>query len=77
MCVFMQVPRVELTLSELQEMATRQQQQIEAQQQMLLAKVTHKHTLTRDVNHYKKCVHLGLTVKVKRVEYQNYTLHFL
>uniref|UniRef100_A0A3B3C3L0 Protein phosphatase 1, regulatory subunit 13Ba n=1 Tax=Oryzias melastigma TaxID=30732 RepID=A0A3B3C3L0_ORYME len=32
------VPRVELTLSELQEMATRQQQQIEAQQQMLLAK---------------------------------------
>ncbi|TNN69930.1 Apoptosis-stimulating of p53 protein 1 [Liparis tanakae] len=34
----MQVPRVELTLSELQEMATRQQQQIEAQQQMLVAK---------------------------------------
>ncbi|KAL3968388.1 hypothetical protein ACER0C_028345 [Sarotherodon galilaeus] len=34
----LQVPRVELTLSELQEMATRQQQQIEAQQQMLLAK---------------------------------------
>ncbi|XP_069391793.1 apoptosis-stimulating of p53 protein 1-like isoform X14 [Paralichthys olivaceus] len=33
-----QVPRVELTLSELQEMATRQQQQIEAQQQMLVAK---------------------------------------
>lgn len=32
------VPRVELTLSELQEMATRQQQQIEAQQQMLVAK---------------------------------------
>nr|XP_061798407.1 apoptosis-stimulating of p53 protein 1-like [Nerophis lumbriciformis] len=32
------VPRVELTLSELQEMATRQQQQIDAQQQMLLAK---------------------------------------
>uniref|UniRef100_A0A8C6PSK1 Protein phosphatase 1, regulatory subunit 13Ba n=1 Tax=Nothobranchius furzeri TaxID=105023 RepID=A0A8C6PSK1_NOTFU len=32
------VPRVELTLSELQEMATRQQQQIEAQQQMLIAK---------------------------------------
>ncbi|MGH0148996.1 UNVERIFIED_CONTAM: hypothetical protein FKN15_051983 [Acipenser sinensis] len=31
-------PRVELTLSELQEMATRQQQQIEAQQQMLVAK---------------------------------------
>uniref|UniRef100_A0A3B4FLK0 Protein phosphatase 1 regulatory subunit 13B n=1 Tax=Pundamilia nyererei TaxID=303518 RepID=A0A3B4FLK0_9CICH len=30
--------RVELTLSELQEMATRQQQQIEAQQQMLVAK---------------------------------------
>ncbi|XP_037541776.1 protein phosphatase 1, regulatory subunit 13Bb isoform X1 [Nematolebias whitei] len=30
--------RVELTLSELQEMATRQQQQIEAQQQMLIAK---------------------------------------
>ncbi|CAF90261.1 unnamed protein product, partial [Tetraodon nigroviridis] len=33
-------PRVELTLSELQEMASRQQQQIEAQQQMLIAKVT-------------------------------------
>lgn len=32
---------MELTLSELQEMATRQQQQIEAQQQMLVAKVTH------------------------------------
>ncbi|KAM9355166.1 apoptosis-stimulating of p53 protein 1-like isoform 2-T2 [Pholidichthys leucotaenia] len=32
------VPRVELTLSELQEMASRQQQQIEAQQQMLIAK---------------------------------------
>ncbi|XP_015255983.1 PREDICTED: apoptosis-stimulating of p53 protein 1-like isoform X1 [Cyprinodon variegatus] len=32
------VPRVELTLSELQEMATRQQQQIEAQQQVLMAK---------------------------------------
>ncbi|XP_039993220.1 apoptosis-stimulating of p53 protein 1-like isoform X3 [Xiphias gladius] len=32
------VPRVELTLSELQEMATRQQQQIEAQQQMLVTK---------------------------------------
>ncbi|XP_063765064.1 apoptosis-stimulating of p53 protein 1-like isoform X2 [Eleginops maclovinus] len=32
------VPRVELTLSELQEMATRQQQQIEAQQQMLVAR---------------------------------------
>ncbi|XP_034713404.1 apoptosis-stimulating of p53 protein 1-like isoform X4 [Etheostoma cragini] len=32
------VPRVDLTLSELQEMATRQQQQIEAQQQMLVAK---------------------------------------
>ncbi|XP_076156619.1 protein phosphatase 1, regulatory subunit 13Ba isoform X8 [Alosa pseudoharengus] len=31
-------PRVELTLSELQEMASRQQQQIEAQQQMLVAK---------------------------------------
>ncbi|XP_069028507.1 apoptosis-stimulating of p53 protein 1-like isoform X3 [Embiotoca jacksoni] len=34
----LQVPRVELTLSELQEMATRQQQHIEAQQQMLVAK---------------------------------------
>ncbi|MBN3301197.1 ASPP1 protein, partial [Amia calva] len=31
-------PRVELTLSELQDMASRQQQQIEAQQQMLVAK---------------------------------------
>uniref|UniRef100_A0A4W4FSS0 Protein phosphatase 1, regulatory subunit 13Ba n=1 Tax=Electrophorus electricus TaxID=8005 RepID=A0A4W4FSS0_ELEEL len=31
-------PRVDLTLSELQEMAMRQQQQIEAQQQMLVAK---------------------------------------
>lgn len=40
-----QVPRVELTLSELQEMATRQQQQIEAQQQMLVAKVTCAQTL--------------------------------
>lgn len=30
---------MELTLSELQEMASRQQQQIEAQQQMLVAKV--------------------------------------
>lgn len=39
--VSIQVPRVELTLSELQEMATRQQQQIEAQQQMLVAKVNH------------------------------------
>uniref|UniRef100_A0A3Q3XDR6 SH3 domain-containing protein n=1 Tax=Mola mola TaxID=94237 RepID=A0A3Q3XDR6_MOLML len=36
LCVGIQ--RVELTLSELQEMATRQQQQIEAQQQMLVAK---------------------------------------
>uniref|UniRef100_A0A3Q3VVV7 SH3 domain-containing protein n=1 Tax=Mola mola TaxID=94237 RepID=A0A3Q3VVV7_MOLML len=36
-----EVPRVDLTLSELQEMATRQQQQIEAQQQMLVAKVIH------------------------------------
>ncbi|MCJ8737232.1 hypothetical protein PDJAM_G00021630 [Pangasius djambal] len=34
----MGTPRVELTLSELQEMAVRQQQQIEAQQQKLLAK---------------------------------------
>ncbi|TWW71712.1 Apoptosis-stimulating of p53 protein 1 [Takifugu flavidus] len=34
----LQLPRVELTLSELQEMASRQQQQIEAQQQMLIAK---------------------------------------
>ncbi|KAI5101981.1 apoptosis-stimulating protein of p53-like, partial [Silurus meridionalis] len=34
----MGTPRVELTLSELQEMAIRQQQQIEAQQQMLMAK---------------------------------------
>ncbi|XP_048083298.1 protein phosphatase 1, regulatory subunit 13Ba isoform X7 [Alosa alosa] len=33
-------PRVELTLSELQEMASRQQQQIEAQQQMLVAKLS-------------------------------------
>ena len=41
-CVCVQVgsQRVELTLSELQEMASRQQQQIEAQQQMLVAKVT-------------------------------------
>lgn len=35
-------PRVELTLSELQEMAARQQQQIENQQQMLVAKVSFK-----------------------------------
>ncbi|XP_062862880.1 protein phosphatase 1, regulatory subunit 13Ba isoform X3 [Trichomycterus rosablanca] len=34
----MATPRVELTLSELQEMAVRQQQQIEAHQQMLIAK---------------------------------------
>lgn len=42
LCVCVQVgsQRVELTLGELQEMATRQQQQIEAQQQMLVAKVT-------------------------------------
>ncbi|XP_049319695.1 protein phosphatase 1, regulatory subunit 13Ba isoform X3 [Astyanax mexicanus] len=33
-------PRVEMTLSELQEMAIRQQQQIEAQQQMLVAKLS-------------------------------------
>ncbi|XP_039528402.1 protein phosphatase 1, regulatory subunit 13Ba isoform X5 [Pimephales promelas] len=33
-------PRVELTLSELQEMAMRQQQQIETQQQMLIAKLS-------------------------------------
>ncbi|XP_052009833.1 apoptosis-stimulating of p53 protein 1-like isoform X3 [Xyrauchen texanus] len=33
-------PRVELTLSELQEMAMRQQQQIEAQQQILIAKLS-------------------------------------
>lgn len=33
-------PRVELTLSELQDMAARQQQQIENQQQMLVAKVS-------------------------------------
>lgn len=38
-CVKVGNQRVELTLSELQEMATRQQQQIEAQQQMLVAKV--------------------------------------
>uniref|UniRef100_A0A672QGF1 Apoptosis-stimulating of p53 protein 1-like n=1 Tax=Sinocyclocheilus grahami TaxID=75366 RepID=A0A672QGF1_SINGR len=37
-CVKVGNPRVELTLSELQEMAMRQQQQIEAQQQMLIAK---------------------------------------
>ncbi|XP_012579816.1 PREDICTED: apoptosis-stimulating of p53 protein 1 [Condylura cristata] len=34
-------PRVELTLAELQDMAARQQQQIENQQQMLVAKVSH------------------------------------
>lgn len=34
-------PRVELTLSELQDMAARQQQQIENQQQMLVAKVSY------------------------------------
>ncbi|XP_056623558.1 protein phosphatase 1, regulatory subunit 13Ba isoform X2 [Triplophysa dalaica] len=38
-------PRVELTLSELQEMAMRQQQQIEAQQQMLIAKEQRLHYL--------------------------------
>lgn len=35
-------PRVELTLSELQDMAARQQQQIENQQQMLVAKVSQR-----------------------------------
>jgi hypothetical protein len=44
--LFLQVgnPRVELTLSELQDMAARQQQQIENQQQMLVAKVHSKET---------------------------------
>lgn len=38
-------PRVELTLSELQDMAARQQQQIESQQQMLVAKEQRLHFL--------------------------------
>lgn len=39
--VFSQVaaPRMDMTLAELQEMATRQQQQIDAQQQLLASKV--------------------------------------
>lgn len=38
---FLQVaaPRMDMTLAELQEMATRQQQQIDAQQQLLASKV--------------------------------------
>ncbi|MGH0169778.1 UNVERIFIED_CONTAM: hypothetical protein FKN15_059648 [Acipenser sinensis] len=36
------VPRMDMTLSELQEMATRQQQQIDAQQQLLASKVWHQ-----------------------------------
>lgn len=32
-------PRMDMTLAELQEMATRQQQQIDAQQQLLASKV--------------------------------------
>ncbi|KAM9091597.1 apoptosis-stimulating of p53 protein 1 isoform 7-T8 [Megaptera novaeangliae] len=45
--VFCQIgnPRVELTLSELQDMAARQQQQIENQQQMLVAKEQRLHFL--------------------------------
>ena len=42
-------PRVELTLSELQDMAARQQQQIENQQQMLVAKVSFKNREWRSV----------------------------
>uniref|UniRef100_A0A673BY95 Protein phosphatase 1, regulatory subunit 13Ba n=1 Tax=Sphaeramia orbicularis TaxID=375764 RepID=A0A673BY95_9TELE len=50
------VPRVELTLSELQEMATRQQQQIEAQQQMLVAKVTRTHSEAEKLQRLKERV---------------------
>lgn len=35
----MTTPRMDMTLAELQEMAARQQQQIEAQQQLLTSKV--------------------------------------
>lgn len=46
MCAYMSfavlqvaAPRMDMTLAELQEMATRQQQQIDAQQQLLASKV--------------------------------------
>lgn len=47
-------PRVELTLSELQDMAARQQQQIENQQQMLVAKVSYKYRVMEAL--FKMCV---------------------
>ncbi|XP_030625657.1 protein phosphatase 1, regulatory subunit 13Ba [Chanos chanos] len=49
-------PRVELTLSELQEMAMRQQQQIEAQQQMLIAKEQRLRYLKQQEPRQGQCV---------------------
>ncbi|XP_043930435.1 apoptosis-stimulating of p53 protein 1 isoform X2 [Protopterus annectens] len=48
--------RIELTLSELQEMATRQQQQIESQQQMLVAKEQRLRYLKQQERHQQQCV---------------------
>ncbi|XP_066200630.1 apoptosis-stimulating of p53 protein 1 isoform X2 [Saccopteryx leptura] len=47
-------PRVELTLSELQDMAARQQQQIENQQQMLVAKEQRLHFLKQQERHQQQ-----------------------
>ncbi|XP_053522024.1 apoptosis-stimulating of p53 protein 1 isoform X1 [Artibeus jamaicensis] len=49
-------PRVELTLSELQDMAARQQQQIENQQQMLVAKEQRLHFLKQQERHQQQSV---------------------
>lgn len=38
-------PRLDMTLSDLQDLATRQQQQIDSQQQLLASKVTTHHAL--------------------------------
>lgn len=49
-------PRVELTLSELQDMAARQQQQIENQQQMLVAKEQRLHFLKQQERRQQQSV---------------------
>ncbi|KAM7154640.1 apoptosis-stimulating of p53 protein 1 isoform 3-T3 [Molossus nigricans] len=49
-------PRVELTLSELQDMAARQQQQIENQQQMLVAKEQRLHFLKQQERHQQQSI---------------------
>ncbi|XP_051953900.1 apoptosis-stimulating of p53 protein 1-like isoform X2 [Xyrauchen texanus] len=59
-------PRVELTLSELQEMATRQQQQIEAQQQMLVAKEQRLRYLKQQERRQQQAV--SETDKLQRVK---------